>query len=124
MFKVFQKWYLRYKENETANKLQHDYEFNIHKKFVIVASLNASTDIIDDYGYIDHTIYHSYVLKENVIGERKVEVTSGASKMYSDTPYTHSLYIKYIAPWKLGVNNPDIPSAIEIMNNIRKPYFN
>jgi len=116
MFKFIQdiidKHNMKQMEIEAAERLA----FKRYKEYVVVGTLTAITNWTD----IGTKTHHSYVLKENGDGHRKVEIIS-SDKTYAKK---HSIYVKYVATWEQGVNFGNIPSFLEIYTNKKAAYFN
>jgi hypothetical protein len=113
MFKFIKKWWearcLQAQEIELLEKI----EFEMTKKFYVVGHITAHTRWTD----IGTTTHHSYVLKENGNGVRKVDVIS---KNEHGCAYEHQMYTKLVAPWEKGVNFKNIPSFKEIFEKTKE----
>jgi hypothetical protein len=82
-------------------------------KYLVVAHIKASTRLVDDWGDPDMTVHHSYILKENGYGSRKVEIIRGDS-FFKDLATKHNRYVNMVKPWELGVQFSGVPTHAEI----------
>lgn len=112
MFNFIKRWWENRQLQEKELELLNQIEFQMTKKFYVIGHITAYTSWTDT----GQKTHHSYILKENGNGVRKVDIISQNDY---NCAYEHHMYTKLVAPWEKGVNFKYMPTFKEILEKSR-----